>query len=337
MPGNITSVKSYFYYLKIVFYIARDKFYIKSVRYNTFDIPKPDGGVRTIAYVHSHPYRIVLYVIKIVLDHLYFSQYVLPNNFGYIRGLNGTYEIIASLIDLNPNIVLDMDIRKYFDNVIHSKLIDMLFHVGISNILIKLIIIDLQAPIGNNVPKGIGIKQGSIIRPALSNYYLIYFDILMFNLNIYSFRYVDNIFVACASKEEANNTLIIITNYLKSLGLELKPESVHILDFLIPGTTLNIFGTFMTKSSDGNFCININIDQLTNSYLDVSSPRRRLFNIMKSLDNESDAKATYFSKLIAGINCYHRQFEFRNVKFKVEMKTVTKNVEVIFLNNELDD
>lgn len=153
--------------------------------------------------------------------------------------------------------VVDIDIKGFFDNVNHAKLIKQMWSLGIRDKnLLSIISKLLKAPIvGEGVPKK-GTPQGGILSPLLSNIVLNELDWWISNQwetfptrhpykgsgdkyqalkrssnlkEMYLVRYADDFKILCRNRKDAEKIKIAIEDWLKQrLKLETSPEKSKI-------------------------------------------------------------------------------------------------------------
>ncbi|WHF27556.1 group II intron reverse transcriptase/maturase [Bacillus altitudinis] len=142
------------------------------------EIPKPNGKTRPLG-IPTIEDRLIQQCIKQVLEPICEAKFH-EHSYGF-RPNRSTHHAIArtyKLINLNRlHYVVNVDIKGFFDNVNHGKLLKQLWSMGIRDkSVLKVISKMLKAPI-----KGIGIQdkgtpQGGILSPLLSNIVLNEFD-----------------------------------------------------------------------------------------------------------------------------------------------------------------
>ncbi|GMA62118.1 group II intron reverse transcriptase/maturase [Alicyclobacillus fastidiosus] len=127
--------------------------------------------------------------------------------------------------------VVDADLRDFFGNVQHERLIDMISERISDGRILRLIRQMLEAGYMENGVKFqtvSGTPQGGIVSPLFSNIYLTPFDRAMENMGYRLTRFADDWVVLCKSREEAVKVLADAKVALEALGLTLHPEKTRI-------------------------------------------------------------------------------------------------------------
>ena len=134
-------------------------------------IPKSNGETRPLG-IPTMIDRLVQQNIKQILEPICEAKFH-PHSYGF-RPNRSTKHAIARLTSLvnqaGLNYVVDIDIKGFFDNVNHNKLIKQMYSLGIRDFkVLKIIKEMLKSPIkGEGIPKK-GTPQGGILSPLLSN------------------------------------------------------------------------------------------------------------------------------------------------------------------------
>ena len=130
------------------------------------EIPKPDGRMRPLG-IPTMEDRIVQQCIKQVLEPICEAKFY-KHNYGFRPNRSAHHAIARAMFLVNISkyrYVVDVDIKGFFDNVNHGKLLKQFWTLGIRDkqllcVLSKM----LKAPIqGEGVPAK-GVPQGGILR-----------------------------------------------------------------------------------------------------------------------------------------------------------------------------
>ena len=152
------------------------------------NIPKANGKLRGLAIANIED-KIVQMAVKKIVEAIYEPKFT-NNIFGFRpnKSCHDALKYLNYCIETKyTNYVLDADIKGYFDNINHDKLIKCLeLHIKDKNLL-RLIKRFLKAGIMENgiyVKGEVGTPQGSILSPILANIYMYYSLILWFDAKI---------------------------------------------------------------------------------------------------------------------------------------------------------
>jgi len=132
--------------------------------------------------------------------------------------------------------VIDLDIKGFFDNIPHDKLMEIVEEF-VPEIWIKLYIkrwltANMQDFKGNITERTKGLSQGGAISPLLANSYLdVVFDKWMRSefARIPFERYADDIIVHCSTLKQAQYILDRIKERMRDYGLEIHPDKTKIV------------------------------------------------------------------------------------------------------------
>ena len=191
--------------------------------------------------------RAVQMLIKMALEPEWEAVFE-PNSYGFRLGRQSqdAIEQIFSSINKKPKWVLDADISKCFDSINHSYLLKKLGKCP------KSIRVQIKAWLkagyleGNELfPTEEGTPQGGTISPLLANIALHGMETVLTewvrtwkgcksdNLDSFSFvRYADDFVCLYESKEVIESAKEILSEFLKPIGLQLKPEKTQIVHTL---------------------------------------------------------------------------------------------------------
>ena len=130
------------------------------------EIPKDGGKVRVLS-IPAIRDRVVQGALKLILEPVFEADFQ-PGSFGYRpkRTAHAAIKRVAAAIVHQKTRVLDFDLRAYFDNVRHDRLLEKVAQRVNDADILHLLKIVLKASGKKGVP------QGGVISPLLSNVYL---------------------------------------------------------------------------------------------------------------------------------------------------------------------
>lgn len=199
------------------------------------EIPKKDGGVRVLG-IPTVADRVAQMVAKLYLEPD-IDPYFHKDSYGYRPNRSAADALgVTRKRCWKYDWVIDMDIKGFFDNMDHRKVMMALErHTDIKWIhlyVTRWLKAPMQDKDGKIQERDRGTPQGGVISPLLANLFLHYaFDEWVkrnYPQNPFA-RYADDIVMHCQSKEEAENLLKEIRERLKDCGLELHPTKTKIV------------------------------------------------------------------------------------------------------------
>ena len=198
-------------------------------------IPKKDGKKRPLG-IPTLEDRIVQQALTDILMPKY-EKLVFHNwSMGYRpgRGVESALQVIIKNIELGRNWIYDCDIKGFFDNIPHKKLMKVLNKVIADGTVLDLIWSWLKCGYmedGKYYNTKTGQVQGGVISPLLANVYLNELDWELHKAKIYFVRYADDFLLFCETEEEVTRAGNIAKSVIESLGLEVAMNKTKVVDF----------------------------------------------------------------------------------------------------------
>jgi len=169
-------------------------------------IPKSQGGIRLLG-VPTVVDRWLQQAVSQQLNNVFETGFS-DNSFGFRAKKNLHKGVHKSLININDGYqeIVDIDLSKFFDEVAHYKLLQLIYNKVKCRITLRLIRKWLRAPIlvnGVLIKRRKGIPQGSPLSPLLSNIMLDVLDKELDSRGLRFVRYADDFSIYCKTKSEA--------------------------------------------------------------------------------------------------------------------------------------
>jgi RNA-directed DNA polymerase len=271
--------------------------------------------------------RIAQEIIRQLIDPIFEKQFH-NDSFGFRAG-RGCHQAVGRVlehIDDGYKVVVDIDIKGFFDNIPHDIIMTMLCAEiadgNILDILEKFLTSGVMED-GKRVPTEKGTPQGGVISPLLANIVLNYLDWKLAGQGYKFVRYADDIVILVTNKAEAENALDLTKKVLRDLGLEISPEKTKIasvsegfqfLGFMIKNKTIT-----MRQKSKEKFEKNIEDITTRSNNLDA--------NVIKKLNQTLIGTINYFSTKFTNTLAYFTKIDqrirsrLRCMKFKRKWHT----------------
>lgn len=193
------------------------------------DIPKGNGGTRRLGIptvLDRTIQQAIHQVIGLIFD-IGFSE----SSYGFRpnRSAHDAVRKAEEYITAGKKWVVDIDLKSFFDQVNHDRLMTMLGREVRDKTLLALIAKYLKAPIqkadGSKEARRAGTPQGGPLSPLLANIYLDPLDKELEKRGLAFVRYADDIAIFVASPRSAERILEGLVKWLKKeLGLEVNLE-----------------------------------------------------------------------------------------------------------------
>jgi group II intron reverse transcriptase/maturase len=206
-------------------------------------IPKNQTEKRPLG-ISALENKIVERGITWILESIY-EQDFLDCSYGFRpeRNCHQALKALNDLIMFKPvNHIVEADIKGFFDNVPHDKLLDFIrIRIG-DTAMLELLCRFLKAGYmedGMLVRNENGTPQGSILSPMLSNIYLHYVLDVWFEETVKThtegfcelIRYADDFICAVRYAEDARRIEEALKNRFNKYGLEIHPEKSRVISF----------------------------------------------------------------------------------------------------------
>ncbi|MDP4146930.1 MAG: group II intron reverse transcriptase/maturase [Bacillota bacterium] len=222
------------------------------------EIEKENGGIRPLG-IPSIEDRLIQQCIKQVLEPIFEAKFH-KHSYGFRANRSTEYAIARAMSLINGgklHYAVDIDIKAFFDNVNHEKLLKQMWTMAIQDKnLLSIVAKSLKAEVtGIGIPQK-GTAQGGIISPLLSNIVLNELDWWVssqwesFNTRhnytkrnkyramkttnlkeIFIVRYADDLKLFCRDYKNAQTALMAVRQWLKErLGLEINTEKSKVVN-----------------------------------------------------------------------------------------------------------
>ena len=199
-------------------------------------IPKPDGRMRPLG-IPAVRDRIVQAATKQVIEPIFEADF-LDDSYGFRpnRCAHDALDKIRKTTNAGYRIVLDADIKGFFDNIDHDKLLGFVNQRISDRRILKLIRKWLKCGVielGIVKESDMGTPQGGVISPLLANIYLHEFDKFwaqQIRVKGKLVRYADDFVIMFRTQKEAELGLKLVKAKMEELGLELNEDKTKIVD-----------------------------------------------------------------------------------------------------------
>ena len=199
------------------------------------EIPKKNGSIRQLG-IPTISDRVAQMVIKNQIEER-LERVFHPQSYGY-RPKRSAHQ---ALDQVRKNCwkydwVIDLDIKNFFDDIDHDKLLKALGKHVEEKWVLRYIERWLKAPLqtrkGEIIARTNGTPQGGVISPLLANLFLHYtLDVWLgrFGPSIEFVRYADDIIIHCRTQSQAEQSLQQIKERVGNCGLTLHPDKTKII------------------------------------------------------------------------------------------------------------
>ena len=149
------------------------------------------------------------------------------------RGCKEALRQVDALLKDGYTIVVDADLKGYFDSIPHDRLMTRLKEKIADGPVLSLIESFLKANILDGLEEWTpttGAPQGAVLSPLLSNIYLDPLDHLVARSGYKMVRYADDFVILCRTPEESSRALELVRTWVSDNGLILHPTKSKVVD-----------------------------------------------------------------------------------------------------------
>lgn len=210
-------------------------------------IPKGDGKQLRPIGIPTFEDKILQRAIAMLLEAVY-EQEFLPCSYGFRPGRSAH----QALADLQHELtvmaggwIIEVDIRRFFDELDHAKLREVLSRRVRDGVVLRLVGKWLNAGVleaGELSYPEAGTPQGGVISPILSNIFLHEVLDLWFERTVkprlhgraHLVRYADDVTIVFSSEADARRVMAALPKRFGKYGLTLHPEKTKLIEFRRP-------------------------------------------------------------------------------------------------------
>jgi len=210
-------------------------------------IPKGDGSKTRPIGIPTFEDKVLQRAVTMVLEAIY-EQEFLDGSYGF-RPARSAHDALQALWDglmkMHGGWVLELDIERFFDTMVHEHLRSFLDRRVRDGVLRRTINKWLKAGVleaGEIRYEDAGTPQGGVISPLLANVYLHEVLDTWFETEVkprlqgqaFLIRYADDAVLVFSSEEDARRVMAVLPKRFGAYGLALHPEKTRLVKFTQP-------------------------------------------------------------------------------------------------------
>lgn len=191
--------------------------------------------------------KVLQRAVVMLLEPIYEHDF-LDCSYGFRPG-RSAHQALQSLweqtMGLKGGWILEVDIRKFFDNLDHGHLREFLRHRVRDGVLLRLIGKWLKAGVmedGSITHPDAGSPQGGVVSPLLANMFLHYVLDLWFQQEVlprlrgpaFLIRYADDFVIGFGDPEDAKRVMEVLPKRFGKYGLTVHPDKTRLVPFQSP-------------------------------------------------------------------------------------------------------
>jgi RNA-directed DNA polymerase len=218
-------------------------------------IPKAGSTEKRPLGIPTVSDRVVQSAVKMVVEPIFEREFA-ASSYGFRpgRGCKDALREVERLLREGYCQVVDVDIKGYFDNIPHDKLMALVRERIADGKVLGMIEKFLKAGVleeGVVTDPETGSPQGGIISPLLANIYLNPLDWILEKAGLASVRYADDIVVLAKDARTAAAALSRLKEWMEGAELTLHPEKTRTVDMTESRASFDFLGYRILRTAKG--------------------------------------------------------------------------------------
>ena len=236
----------------------------------------------------------------------YFDNTFSDKSYAYRKGKSTLRAVnrVSNFIQEGKHWVLKTDIKEFFESINHNKLLKILDKHIVDKKIIKLISLFIQTGSFKKydyIEHDLGVHQGDILSPLLSNIYLDLMDRFLDKQNISFVRYADDFLLLVEDEKKAIEYQELLEQFLKNLNLSLNLDKTYISHIKDGFSFLGV--EFIGKN---RFVDNDRLNKSISNIIQISKKRTTLREFIDDLNSYLYPLKNYYLKIIIPNSTQHQ-------------------------------